>query len=107
MIKKIKDYTPTLITYANTDKGRRFKSYLWNKDLIENVPRYKKLYEHLKRTDNTKGINNLNCKISKFFMNSEVAEVYIETVDRNVMIKKMKEENLFSVQKIEELLGAE
>lgn len=95
----------SIITFANTIFGYRFKTYAYNTSLISKISKYQKQYLYFSKLENIEAINNLNNKISYEINNSEIGEVYLEIADKNTMIKKMKEENLFSQNQIENLLN--
>lgn len=104
--KNTKSYQKTFITTSITDRGIRFKSYLYN-PMIENITKYKKMYNHFLNTQNVNDINNLDTKIFNIIKNSEIAEVYIEVCDKNEMRKKMKNSELLDEKNIENILGDE
>lgn len=104
--KKNKSYQKTFITTTKTDRGIRFKTYLYD-DIIDNITKYRKQYNHFINTNNIKEINNLNNKMYSIIKNSEIAEVYIEICDKNEIQKKMNESGLINPKNIETLLENE
>lgn len=93
-----------IVTFANTDRGYRFKIYKYDKDLFNKIPQITRQYKHYIKTNNIRNINTLNTKLTNLLKDDEIAEVFLEEYSQNEMKKLMQEDNLISPQTIEQLI---
>ena len=96
----LKKDTTTVLTFANTDLGYRFKTYRYDENLISNIEKYKKQVSYFIRTKNYKSINDLNNKILKYLKTMSVGEVFVEPKDIAGLQKEMKRCPDMTVDKI-------
>ncbi len=96
---------PSLITFANTNRGYRFKMYSYNGDAIAKIPAYKKQFEYFTRLENFDAIDLLNQRAAEYINGTEIAEVYAELLGKHDMTEKMKKSQVLPNAKIEELLN--
>lgn len=95
---------PAIMTFANTDRGYRFKIYKYDKKLYEQIPMITKKYGYYARTCNVASINNLNEKLSNSFTDNEIAEVYLKAFNQEKMKKLMGEDNMVPSDIMDKLL---
>lgn len=96
---------PSIITFANTTRGYRFKTYYFDLNYLGTIPNFQKQYVFYTKLGNKTAINLLNYKIAQYINNTNISEVYIETLDKKSMEDKLAESNFFTKNQILELLG--
>ena len=102
--KQKKANTNAFLTFANTDRGYRFKAYKYDKDLYKQIPMIERKYKHYVKTNNINHINNLNMKLSQLIKDNEIAEVYLEEYNQKEMKKLISEDNSVPINLIEKVL---
>ncbi len=102
--KQKKTNIDAILTFANTDRGYRFKIYKDETFLLNQVPNISKQYKHYVKTNDVNNINKLNSKLFNLIKDNEIAEVYINEYNKKEMKELMFEDNLVPEKKIEQLL---
>lgn len=102
--KQKKANTDAILTFANTDRGYRFKAYKYNKNVYKLISTIEKKYNYYIQTNNLKDINNLNAKLSQLIKDNEIAEVYLEEYSQKEMKKLISEDNSVPVNILEKVL---
>ena len=96
-----------ILTFANTDRGYRFKIYKYDKNFFTQAPEVIKQYKHYIMTNNINGINRLNLKIKGNIKDSEIGEVFVDKNNRQSMQNEMRESKILTDEKINNILGNE
>jgi len=102
---ELKKYISTIVTFANTNDGVRFKMYRNDRNFLDYIPKLKKQYKYFIRTGNIDGINALNKKCIEVIKDYEIGEVFVDINNRWAMQNKMKESGIFSDDKIDNILA--
>ena len=102
--RNLKKDIPTILSFANTDVGYRFKAYRYDENFISNIEKYKKQVAHYINTKNYKCINDLNNKILDYLKTISVSEVYVELKDIEGLRNEMKKCPDMTEEKIEQVL---
>lgn len=99
--KNSKKNIQSVIMYCNTDIGQRFRIY--NSELITKLKSYVKNFMSLIEKGDTEQINLMNKQIDKLLKNIKIAEVYLESLNKEEMENRMRDSNLFSEETINDL----
>lgn len=102
--KQKKSNIDAILTFANTDRGYRFKIYKDETFLFNQTSNIIKRYKHYIKTGDVNNINKLNLNLFNQIKDNEIAEVYINEYNKKEMRKLLTEDNSVPEERIEQFL---
>lgn len=94
---------PAIVTYANTNFGHRFKIYHYDKNLIMQNEKFQELVKRYSFLNLHGKISLLNKKCENLLQGDEIAEVFMESKNKEHIRENFSDKNLLSDEKLNEL----